>query len=315
MDYSAKCPVCGDSKSKKLKRCHLFTKASWDHDKVHCFNCGWKGNMFSLLELISPSLYNSYKNEKRSDSFNALSNSHKEVKSIEDDIVINLDCFDSLRARPPKLFDLPSEFKDIEVGDDFYNYLKSRKMTDEIIQLFKKCNSSITYNGQLVELNNYIILPLWCDKQVYGFQARHISHKQFYTFIPEENSGYKVWNWFDVYIDEDLYIFESYFDALSSGLPLKNIVAQLGATLSVERLKESKKPIFVLDNQRIDPTARVESLKYIRMGYKVMVWPNKNIKYKDFNDILKNGGNLEKISNFIKSNIDDGITAEISLMM
>lgn len=310
-DYSARCPVCGDSKKKKgLKRCHLFTKPTWDHDKIHCFNCGWSGNMFSLLELVSPSLYNSYKNEKRSDSFDSL----KPVEKKETPTVkINTDFFDNTRVLPPKLFNLPSEFKDIINGDDFYKYLKSRKISDSTISLFKKCEGSIVYNDQPIDLSGYIILPLWCGSKIYGFQARSINHKQFYTFIPEENSGYKVWNWFDVDVTKDVYIFESYFDAMSSGL--SNIIAQLGATLSDDRLNETKKPVFVLDNQRIDPTAREESLKYVRRGYRVMVWPNKNIKYKDFNEILKNGGTLEQISKFILNNIDDGITAELSLMM
>lgn len=317
-DYSAKCPVCGDSKKKKnLKRCHLFTKVTWDHDKIHCFNCGWSGNMFSFLELVSPGLYNSYKNEKRSDSFNQLQTyeSSTKVEIDTDDIIknINVSFFDNLRTKPPKLFDLPNEFKEIEVGDEFYNYLIERKMTPDIIKKFRKCEGSIVYNNQPVELKKYIVLPLWCGSQVYGFQVRHIQHKQFYTFIPEENEGYKVWNWFDVNMDEDLYIFESYFDALSSGLT--NITAQLGATLSEDRLKEAKKPIFVLDNQRVDPTAREESLKYVRRGYKVMVWPNKNIKYKDFNEILKKGGTREQISKFITNNLDEGLTAELSLMM
>lgn len=315
-DYAAKCPVCGDSKKKKnLKRCHLFTKTVWDHDKIHCFNCGWSGNMFSMLELISPSLYDSYKNERRSESLNDLQSLYTKKEDNEEDNLpdINVDFFDKVRVKPCNLFDVPTQFKEIVYNDDYYNYLVGRKMTDEYIKLFMRCEGMIDYNGQKVDLNGYIILPLWCGDKLYGFQARHLVNKQFYTFIPEENSGFKIWNWFNVDVEQPVYVFESYFDAMSSGLT--NIIAQLGATLSEDRLDELDEPVFVLDNQRIDPTANTESIKYIRRGYKVMVWPKKGIRYKDFNEILKNGGTTEKISKFILSNIDDGITAELALTM
>jgi hypothetical protein len=312
-DYSAKCPVCGDSKkNKRMKRCHLFTKNDWDHDKVHCFNCGWMGNMFSLLETVSPSLYNAYKNERRGQSFSDLIKTKEPEKEKEIEVKIDVSVFDNLRESPYELFDLPPQFKEIEVGDEYYDYLKSRKMTDDIISMFRKCNDKIVYQGNEMLLEKYLIIPLWCGNKVYGYQARSIRDKQFYTFIPDENSGYKVWNWFKLDMNKTIYVFESYFDALSSGLD--NVCAQLGATLSVDRIKEGKENIvFVLDNQRVDPTAKTETIKYIKQGHRVMVWPNKNIKFKDFNEILKSGGNRERISHFIKTNIDDGITAEISL--
>jgi len=310
-DYSAKCPICGDSqKKKKLKRCHLFTKAGWDHDVIHCFNCNWKGNMYTFLETVNPHLYNSYKNEKRATSLNNLVRTQqpKEEEPLPD---IDVSFFDSVRQSPPKVFDLPEQFKVIEQDDEFYKYLMSRCMTPKQINMFRKCDGIITYNGQNIALEGYIILPLWYNDKVYGFQARSIKDKMFYTFVPEENHGYKVWNWFNVNVDETIYVFESYFDALSSGLD--NVVAQLGATLSEDRLNEVNDIVFVLDNQRVDPTAKVESIKYAKKGHKVMIWPPNKIKFKDFNEILKSGGTREKISEFIKRNIDEGLTAEVKL--
>lgn len=308
LDYSSKCPICGDSKKKKnLKRCHLFTKPTWDHDVVHCFNCGWKGNMYSLLETVSPTLYNSYKNERRSTSLDLLKPKEQEVRQ---DFKVDVSFFDNLRELPPALFELPTQFEYITKGDEFYEYIKSRGLTDEQINMFRKCNTDIVYNNQRVALVGYIILPLWCNDKVYGFQARSIKDKKFYTFIPEENHGYKVWNWFNVDVTQPVYVFESYFDALSSGLT--NIVAQLGATLSEDRLKEVKEVIFVLDNQFVDPTARTESIKYAKRGHKVMIWP-KGIKYKDFNDMLKKGADVIKIASFIKKHIEQGLTAEVKL--
>jgi hypothetical protein len=276
---------------------------------VHCFNCGWKGNVYSLLESVSPSLYNSYKNERRAVSLDLLK--PKEYKPQEE-IKIDVSFFDSVRELPKNLFDLPDVFKQIEHGDPYYEYLKGRGMSDDKISMFLKSEGDIVYNNQRVQLNGYIVLPLRCLDKVYGFQVRSIKDKKFYTFIPEENHGYKVWNWFNIDVNKPVYVFESYFDALSSGLD--NIVAQLGATLSEDRLKEVKEAIFVLDNQHIDPTAKAESIKYAKRGHKVMVWP-KGIIYKDFNDMLKKGAEVSKIANFIQKNIDQGLTAEIKLRL
>jgi len=315
MDYAARCPICGDSKKRKnLKRCHLYTKNDIDYSIVHCFNCGWKGNMYKLLELVNPYLYNAYKNEKRTQSLNSLKKSY--VKK-EKEFKINTDFINANKlnkSKPPILFKLPDEIKNIKKNDEYYNYLKSRKISDNYIKMFKCVNGTILYNNQRIELKKYIILPLYYDNElIYGFQARSITSKRFFTFIPFENHGFKVWNWFNVNLNEPIYVFESYFDAMSSGL--KNVIAQLGATLSENIKKEIKNDlIFVLDNQNIDETAKRELLKYCNEGYKVMIWP-KNIKFKDFNEILCAGASSEKISKFIKKNINEDITAKVMLTM
>ena len=313
-DYSARCPICGDSsKNKRLKRCHLFTKDTWDHDKIHCFNCGWSGNMYSFLNETSPRLYESYVSERRRENLESLRDDFKPKKEEFDISSIDVSFLDNTddRTPPNKLFDKPEQFKEIEENDIFYNYLKSRKIPDNYIKSFYKCNDKINYNNQDILLENYIIIPLKYKNQLYGFQARSISKKQFYTFIPEENSGFKIWNWEDIDLNEPVYIFESVFDAISSGQT--NILSQMGATISYDRLKEIKEPIFALDNQNIDPTANKESIKYVQEGYKVMIWPNSSKDFKDFNKILEKGASLERIKTFIDNNIDDGLTAEIKL--
>lgn len=328
MDYSARCPICGDSKKKtKLKRCHLFTKRDWDHCKVHCFNCGWRGNMYSFLETVSPYLYSSYKNEKRATSLNTLVKKHSELRSFaeqpeamnilknyEDDDITEEELLrqESHLTLPPLLFDMPPIFNDIEENDEYWNYLTNRGMSPSDIARFKKSKDSIVYNEKEVSLDGYIILPLMCYDKLYGFQIRSIEGKSFYSFIPEQNAGFKVWNWYSVDHSKPVYVFESYFDALSSGLD--NVTAQLGASLNEDRLSETTDPIFVLDNQNVDETARKVLMQQTKLGFKVMIWP-KGIKPKDFNEILKKGGKREKISSFIQSNIHEGIKAELMLKL
>ena len=325
VDYSARCPICGDSKKHtNMKRCHLFTKREWDHCKVHCFNCGWKGNMYKFLEEVSPYLYSSYKNEKRSTSLNKLYERREYKPSIAEqpdamNIISHEDCqvteHDLLNefnlALPPVLYDVPPNFNEIEENDIYWDYLKGRGMSKEI-HLFKKCSDSIVYNDNEISLDGYVILPLMCYDKMYGFQIRSVEGKSFYSFIPEQNAGFKVWNWFNVDHSQPVYIFESYFDALSSGLI--NVTAQLGASLNEDRIKETKDPIFVLDNQNVDPTAKKVLLQQVKLGHKVMIWP-KGIEPKDFNDILRKGAERIKISLFITNNIHQGMKAELKLKL
>ena len=48
-DLACKCHICGDSKTKRKKRLHLFTKDNV-HDSVHCFNCGYSSSAYNYFK-------------------------------------------------------------------------------------------------------------------------------------------------------------------------------------------------------------------------------------------------------------------------
>jgi DNA primase len=110
-----------------------------------------------------------------------------------------------------------------------------------------------------------------------------------------------------------VYIFESIYDRLSSGL--KNSVAVLGSNLHEDRIKELKTPVFCLDNTLVDEKAKEETIKYLKQGYKALIWPNGSEKFKDTNDLRKIGVPYEKISKMILNNIHQGIAGTIRAKM
>jgi hypothetical protein len=158
-----------------------------------------------------------------------------------------------------------------------------------------------------------IIVPFVLGDKWYGFQARSIKEKKFLVILPEENQGFKVWNFFNVDLTKPVYVFESIYDAYSSGK--ENVIAQAGATLSDSVLKLIK-PIFCLDNQFQDDTANKESMKYIDKGFNVFVWDNR-IKEKDFNSLLVKVGlnNKNKISKLIDNRVYKGLRGTVSLRL
>jgi len=99
----------------------------------------------------------------------------------------------------------------------------------------------------------------------YGFQALGYKEKRFFVYLLNGNSSWKVENWDNIDLNEDVYIFESIYDRLSSGI--KNSIAILGASLHENRLKELKKPIFCFDNFHIDKKALTETQNMYNNNY------------------------------------------------
>jgi hypothetical protein len=121
----------------------------------------------------------------------------------------------------------------------------------------------------------------------------------------DANTGFKVWNWFNVDKSKPVYIFEGIFDAISSGLD--NVIALMGAKLPQERLKELKQPVFVLDN---DKTGLTNSLLYCKSA-PVYIQPQMYVE-KDMNSLMQGHPNLD-LQQMITSNLYSGIGAEVRI--
>jgi hypothetical protein len=302
VDINAKCCICGDStKNKNKKRLHLYTKKSMDYDVINCFNCNWTGNMYSFLKENFPSLYNSYKKEIQESTLNS-------IASLKD-VSLSLRSNTEPIKQDVKLFDIPSNFIDIKTNIQMLRYIISRKIKPTGIWYF----SNELFHTK-INLRDFLIIPLTKNDKMYGFYSRKITSKFFFTWIPDENMGYKIWNWFNINKSKPVYVFEGIFDALSSGL--ENIISILGADLNEERVKELKDPIFCFDN---DSTGKMKAKKYSKLGFKVLIWPlnYKGIdleNIKDMNDLMRITSK-EFCSDLILNNTFSGLVATIKLKL
>lgn len=324
-DIQARCIICGDSeRDERQMRLHLYVKPQYDTSICHCFNCGWKGNMFQFLKETNTTLYEEYIKEKRESSFN---NMKKKKEKNEYNIDIRVESYTRSNSRdnkvqplcktdklPEEVFFLPEEFQEASSCPEASEYLKKRKIESEGFFFSKRW---IKLNGKDIPVKNCIIIPLWVNERervVFGFQARSIESKFFYTYIPGENSGFKVWNWFGIDRTKPTFIFESVFDALSSGLPRDCICAALGSDLIEERASELSKPIYCFDNQRSDYTSKIKSLELLKKGKKVFVWPT-DIKEKDANEFIQNNHTNQEMAKIILSNIEEGMNGIMRLKL
>lgn len=291
-DYSARCDVCGDSnKNKNAKRLHLYRKNSYDHDSIKCFNCDYSGSMWNYLKDHHPSLFNSYKQEMMSGK---LLNLQPKINNTVPLVT---------RVNTLQTFTKPNELIDIKESVEGLEYITKRGFP--LIEAYY-ADGYISGLEKDITLNRYVVIPLKENDKWYGFYSRSIDKKIFYTYIPEVNSGYKVWNWFNVSKLDTVYIFEAIFNALSSGL--NNVIAVLGSDLDEARLKELKNPVFCFDN---DTTGREKAKKYASKGHQVCVLPK---EYSDdYNDMLKKGVQSSDIANLIKNNVVSGLKAQIML--
>ena len=220
------------------------------------------------------------------------------------------DCLSKLAGKriPNEVFELPEDF--IKASDSFKGseYIKGRNLNPEDYYYSAKW---VKIAGKDIPVKNCIIIPLWVNESeriVYGFQARSIESKFFYTYIPPENSGFKAWNWYGVDRTKPTFIFESVFDALSSGLPRDCISAALGSDLIEERAEELSEAIYCFDNQRFDYTSKVKSVELLKKGNRVFVWPIEIVE-KDTNDFIRASeeNTKSKLAKIILTNIESGM--------
>lgn len=302
-DITVRCPICGDSTIKKHStRLHLYNKNNMD--LVHCFNGGCELSdknytMFSFLKTFYPSLFDAYKSETSMHTLNKVLN-----KDVFDDIVPIKEVIKQKPITTHNLFDF---FKDIKDCNEALLYLGKRGyFYNEQYGKFYFGFQDLQIGDKLYKITNCIIIPLYFEEEMYGFYSRNIANKEFWTYMPEVNIGYKIWNFFGIDKNQECYIFEGIFDAISSGL--KNCIALMGAKIPQERLNELKKPVFVLDN---DKTGLLNSLAYAKQGYSVYVQPDK-YKEKDMNELMLNNKDLN-VAEMIKQNIYSSIMAQVKI--
>jgi len=314
-DIAIGCPICREGKSfGRKQRCHLYEKYGLNEPLVHCFNCGWHSNLKNYLKQVDKSLYEEYKRRKKSIFLekirkNTSKNEKQKLNNNEErKITPHSENNHSIPETPKVLFDeLQLCFK--KNVKPLFDYLEKRGLK-KFAHLFRYSDKNIFLNNKTLPIKESIIIPLWYKDKIYGFQARKTKEKFFYTFLPEENSGLKVWNYFNVKRDKPVFIFESVFDALSSGLPLENIIAGLGAEIPEHIIKTLKYPIFAFDNPFMDTKAREKYLQLIDR-YHCVIW-GKDLKVKDFNELLQ-FWDFEQIKNYILKNVKKGLKAKLML--
>lgn len=285
LDISAKCVVCGDSKTGRKHRLHLYEKGGQTY--VKCFNCELSTNMFGFLKTYFPQYLNQYKQE----NFYLNINNFREIKTENADININFDWNNVSNSDIAEVENVTNsntlEYLDSSIFQDLTqsakDYIKSRGINyTEKFGKFYTFDGILSVKGKDFDLRHKLIIPFYNEDKIIGFYSRSIHNKIFLTC--NLNEGYKIWNYFNIDKNKEVYIFEGIFDALSfyQMFNIDNVIALCSKDIPQERLKELKKPIFCLDSDR---TGINTMLKYA-LNYKVQI---PDTRFKDMNEFLING--------------------------
>lgn len=297
-DIAVRCPVCGDSQKKKNStRLHLYHSNGNNRDYVNCFNGDCSLNsprgVYSFLKDFYPSLIDGYKRENFTNTIENLSKTEDVFKTFKKKVDI-------------KTYDLSQFFIKIEDSQECLDYISGRGLeyNKEKYGQWYYGITDIIINDTMYKINNSVIIPLYYEGEMYGFYSRSIDKKDFYTYMDSANTGFKIWNWFNIDKTKPVYIFEGIFDAIASGLD--NSIALMGAKIPNERLDELDNPVFVLDNDKTG----IKNAIFYSDKYNVFVQPD-DILQKDMNEILTKT-NINP-STLIKENIFRGISAQTRL--
>ena len=298
-DVCVRCPICGDSKHSKNKaRLHLYSRGHLT--LVNCFNeCSVRNKtVYRFLREYYPNLVESYKQEKFKDSLTQI---RLDEYNLTGDFEIP-ETPENLEIPKPKvLFDLNF----LEESPKTEEYLESRGL--EHSPVFGKffLGKTLTIDGKSFPIQNYIVVPFYNGDKCYGFYSRSMTEHKFYTYMPDANTDFKLWNYYNIDRAKPVYVFEGIFDAMSVfQAGFTNVVACCGAT-PPDSLLEGLDCIMCFDNDR---TGKTNALKYCKKGFKVLVYPEE-LRFKDFNEMLQNNVNIPDVL----TNVYSGIQAQVKI--
>ena len=292
---TCRCFKCGDSKKNKSKTRGYFFEHK-GHYVYKCHNCGFSCNIYSVLEILSPSLAKEYSFEKFKDK-NPEPIKNKQViacKQVSADLGTRLDL-------------LSPDHKAIK-------YVKSREIPQEKYCNFYYCNDfgkiMRSFNREGTK-EDRLIIPFYNDSgELIGVQGRSIDPTgQAIRYITLKREGEeRLWYNLDkVDPRSTVYVTEGPIDSMF----IPNGVAMQGAgwlTELPEKLNKSK-IVFIFDNEPRNNEIVMLMEKYITAGRNVVIWPSE-IDKKDINDMVKAYG-INTTLKLIINNVYSGLVAKM----
>jgi hypothetical protein len=270
--YNAGCPVCKEGKSLgKKKRLFFYPKTQ----SFYCFNCSRSWSALYWIAEVSNSSLEEIKQEALSDS------DSEEILIKKENITSykrkNLELpYDSIN-----LSDLVqlSYYKSNKTIQDCLSYIKERRLDTAI----NKCSSYFISLRDFTHKNR-LCIPFYVEKKIEFYQTRCLdgSDPKYLSKSGGEKPIFNINN-----IDSDFeYIFltEGPIDSMF----IKNGVGIAGLNLTdLQKKQLSKYPfhkkIWILDNPKLDATAKEKMKQLLLKGEAVFRW-NVGCEYKDLNE-------------------------------
>ena len=288
--YNFRCPICGDSQKNKSKaRGYLYSAKTSVNYKCH--NCGASLSLNNFLKKMDVTLHKSYCLEKFKEGKTGRAFTTNEPKFV----------FEKPKFAQRIVLPLCSE---VEIGR---TYLQNRKIDptkfyyaenfDEFVRTFQGLDYG--YMGK----EPRIIIPLYFDKDLVGFQGRSLNSKSIkYITVMLKEDAPKIYGLDNIEKDSRVYITEGPFDSTF----IRNSIAMCGADLDISNWGISN-PVWVYDNEPRNREILNRVSKTIDSGDSIVIWPS-HIKEKDINDMVLAGHDVQSL---IELNTYSGLEAKL----
>ena len=289
--YTGSCPICREGKSwLKKKRLYFYP----DSNSFYCFNCTQSWNSYAWIQENSGTTKEEIYAEAFSGNFS---------RDLTQEISKNKLVQREMSILPYDSINLNDIQQKCFYGTNQYfqralEYIEKRKLNIAV-------NKNPAYYISLKDKfhKNRLCIPYYdFDKKIVFYQTRALDDTQ-PRYLGKSGADKTVFGIERVEPSIDsIFLFEGALDAIM----VHNGVAVAGLTLTETQEKQLAQfyfhnKIWVLDNPKMDETAKNNIVKLLERKEKVFKWPDK--PYKDFNDWAI-AENLNEISyNFIHGNL------------
>jgi transcription elongation factor Elf1 len=288
--YNFRCPICGDSQKNKNKtRGYLYAVKA--NTNFKCHNCGASMSLNNFLKQVDPAVHKQYALEKFKTG-----KTGRNFVADEPDFKFEAPKFKQ-KIKLPKAIENPRAC----------GYLMARKLDPSkffYAEKFKKFANSLkpTFDSEKHD-EERIIIPLYYEKNLIGFQGRSINPSPVkYITVMLDDDAPKIYGLDNIRRDAPVYITEGPFDSTF----IRNAIAMCGADLDISRWGISN-PVWIYDNEPRNREIVNRISKTIDSGDSVVIWPE-NIDDKDINDMVMSGLDVQSV---IESNIYSGLEAQL----
>ena len=288
--YNFRCPICGDSQRNKNKtRGYIYQVKN--NTNFKCHNCGASMSFNNFVKTIDPTLHKQYTLEKFKEGHTGRN------------FVVNEPVFVSKKPVFKSKIVLPL-CSEVESGR---TYLQKRRVDPRkfyYAENFKEfCNTYKEVFADTTHDEPRIIIPLYQDKKLIGFQGRSLgpSLTKYITVMLDEEAP-KIYGLDTINKKLPVYVVEGPFDSTF----VSNSVALCGSDGDLGYLKGSN-TILVYDNEPRNREIVNRIGKCIDRGETVVIWPN-GIVEKDINDMVLAG---HAVMSMLKLNTYSGLQAKI----
>lgn len=297
-----RCPICGDSQKNRHKK-RAFIIENTGYLLFHCHNeCGTIG-FEKFLKDHHNDLYTAYRLD--------LIRNHYDDKVVEEPVIevteptvvdqLNLDNFQvdreafayvSKRQIPEKYWD------DIYYTTHYYRFI-NELISDKFPEQYNEV------------VDKRVVLPLRdFDGSIFGVIGRSLDprNERKYLTVKFDEEKPKLFGLERVNSSQTIRVLEGPIDSFF----IKNSIALAGTDGNPDQVFDRSQLVLILDNQPRSESVIKKYQKYIRMGYKMVIWPS-YIKGKDPNEMIESGElTLNKLERLIQDNSYSGLMLDIN---